>query len=128
MLDVTTDNALVYADAVLIPVQAEDSSIKALRLLLSQIQLVNEDLREEPVELLGLVVSLLRRPPSLLARSVIDAFENSFDIPVLTTVALAVSIPETWRLHNPVLDHAGDSEQAGAYRSLAAAVTRAAGL
>src|SRR5712691_11865854 len=61
-LDILTDNALTAADGVLIPVQAEDSSLRALRLLLGQVNALETELRRErPLKLHGLVVSMLDR-------------------------------------------------------------------
>ena len=124
-LDILTDNALTAADGVLVPVQAEDSSIKALRLLLAQIEAVDADLRETPLELHGMVVSMLRRPPSLLAKSVLEAFE-AMPLPVLTTVPLAVVVTEAWRVGQTVLAYAPESEHAEAYRTLAKVIDGAA--
>lgn len=121
-LDILTDNALAAADGVLIPVQAEDSSLKALRLLLPQIASVDADLRETPLELHGLVVSLLRRPPTKLAESVLSELEQLDGLPVLGTVPLGVVVTEAWRVGRTVVDYAPDSEHAQVYRALAKAL------
>src|SRR5262249_5527655 len=72
--DILTDNALTAADGLLVPVQAEDSSLHALELLLAQVAAVDADLRDRPLHIHGLVVSLLRRPPSTLARTALARF------------------------------------------------------
>lgn len=118
-LDILTDNALTAADGVLIPVQAEDSSMRALRLLLAQIDAVDADLRERPLNLHGLVVSQLRRPPSILARSVLDAFGALEDLPVIAVVPQSVTIAEAWRAGQPVVVTAPGSEHAEVYRLIA---------
>ncbi|MFJ2477755.1 ParA family protein [Streptomyces sp. NPDC087659] len=118
-LDILTDNALTAADGVLIPVQAEDSSLKALRLLLPQISSVDVDLRDTPLRLHGLVISLLRRPPTKLAESVIGELESLQGLPILGTVPLGVVVTEAWRSGRTVVDYAPDSEHAQVYRSLA---------
>jgi chromosome partitioning protein len=125
-LDILTDNALAAADGVLIPVQAEDSSLKALRLLLAQVEAVDGDLRERPLVLHGLVVSLLRRPPSTLARTVLDQFAQLPELPVLGTVPLSVTITEAWRHGRTVVDYAPESEHAGVFRQLARVLDGAA--
>jgi chromosome partitioning protein len=125
-LDILTDNALAAADGVLIPVQAEDSSLKALRLLLAQVEAVDGDLRKQPLVLHGLVVSLLRRPPSTLARSVLAQFAQLPDLPVLGTVPLSVTITEAWRHGRTVVDYAPDSEHASVFRQLARVLDGAA--
>lgn len=118
-LDILTDNALTAADGVLIPVQAEDSSLKALRLLLPQIASVDADLRDKPLQLHGLVVSLLRRPPTKLAESVLAELEQLEGLPILGTVPLGVVVTEAWRSGRTVVEYAPDSEHAQAYRALA---------
>jgi chromosome partitioning protein len=118
-LDILTDNALTAADGVLIPVQAEDSSLKALRLLLPQISSVDTDLRDNPVHIHGLVVNLLRRPVNKLAESVLDRFAELDGLPVVGTVPLSVAVTEAWRYGRTVVDYAPDSEHAEVYRSLA---------
>ncbi|MFF0698666.1 ParA family protein [Streptomyces tendae] len=124
-LDILTDNALAAADGVLIPVQAEDSSLKALRLLLPQIASVDADLRDKPLQLHGLIVSLLRRPATKLAESVIAEFEQLDGLPILGTVPLGVIVGEAWRSGRTVVDYAPDSEHAQAYRTIAKVLTEA---
>lgn len=118
-LDILTDNALTAADGVLVPVQAEDSSLKALRLLLPQIASVDADLRDAPVHIHGLVVNLLRRPPGILARSVLAEFATLDGLPIIGTVPVSVIITEAWRYGRTVVDYAPDSEHAEVYRTLA---------
>jgi chromosome partitioning protein len=123
-LDILTDNALTAADGVLIPVQAEDSSLKALELLLPQIASVDADLRHTPLELHGLVVNLLRRPTSKLADSVLDELKSLDGLPILGTIPLSVIITEAWRYGRTPVDYAPDSEHAQAYRSIAKVLDR----
>jgi chromosome partitioning protein len=119
-LDILTDNALAAADGVLIPIQAEDSSLRAVKLLLTQIDAVDADLRETPLKLHGFVVSQLRRPPTVLARSVIDKIEADSGLPpVLGMVPQGVVVTEAWRMGIPVVEHAPDSEHATVYRTIA---------
>lgn len=118
-LDILTDNSLTAADGVLIPVEAEDSSLKALELLLPQIASVDADLRIKPLELHGLVVSRLRRPASLIAQSTLAEFAKLDGLPVLATVPLSVTITEAWRYGRTTVDYAPDSEHADAYRAVA---------
>lgn len=121
-LDILTDNALAAADGVLIPVQAEDSSLKALGLLLPQIASVDADLRVKPLELHGLVVNLLRRPASTLAKSVLAELEALDGLPILATVPQSVTVTEAWRYGRTVVDYAPESEHAEAYRTIAKAL------
>lgn len=123
-LDVLTDNALTAADGLLIPVQAEDSTLRALRLLMAQVNAVEADLRDTPLEMGGLVVSLLRRPPSLLARSVLEQLDGLDGMRVLATVPLGVTVTEAWRSGQTVGAYAPQSEHATAYRAIAAAIAK----
>lgn len=125
-LDILTDNALSAADGVLIPVQAEDSSLRALRLLLAQIDALESELHRPPLTLHGLVVSMLDRgaggaPRSNVGRSVVAEFE-ALPLPVLATIPRGVVVTEAWRVGQPVSMYAPDSEHAGIYRDLAKAI------
>jgi chromosome partitioning protein len=125
-LDILTDNALTAADGVLVPVQAEDSSLYALRLLLAQVTALEAELRREPLIMHGLVVSMLERGPegrakSRLGQSVLDAFD-ALPLPVLATVPRGVPVTEAWRMGITVPQHAPASEHAAAYALLAKAL------
>ena len=122
-LDVLTDNALTAADGVLIPVQAEDSSLHALRLLLAQIDALEAELRRTPLVLHGLVVSMLDRGRGGLARSnvgrsVVEEFSR-LGLPILGTVPRGVAVTEAWRFGQTVGEYAPESEHAEVYRALA---------
>jgi chromosome partitioning protein len=125
-LDILTDNALAAADGVLIPVQAEDSSLRALGLLLPQIAAVDADLRERPLVLHGLVVNLLGRPANKLAERVLQRFGALDGLPVLASVPLSASITEAWRHGRTITDYAPDSEHATIYQTLAKTLEAAA--
>lgn len=126
-LDILTDNALAAAHGAFIPVQAEDSSITALKLLLPQVAAVDADLRDTPLELHGLVVNLLRRPVTKLAESVLNVFATYEDLPIVGTVSQSTTtVGEAWRYGRTVVDYAPDSEQAGVYRKLASILENAA--
>jgi chromosome partitioning protein len=125
-LDILTDNALTAADGVLIPAQAEDSSLHALRLLLGQIQALEAELRREPLVMHGLVVSMLERgsggrAKSRIGQSVLDAFDT-LPLPVLATIPRGVAVTEAWRMGLTVAEHSPASEHAGAYALLAKAL------
>lgn len=125
-LDILTDNALTTADGVVIPVQAEDSSLHALELLLEQIAAIEEAVRDEPLTLHGLVVSMLERgrggqARSTIGRTVIQAFE-AMPLPILASVPRGVPVTEAWRVGQTVTAYAPASEHAAAYRALAKAL------
>lgn len=133
-LDILTDNALNAADEALIPVQAEDSSLHAVKLLLAQIEALEADLRaDRPLERLSLVVSMLERGPggkakSLVGRSVLQAFEElpqaSGDRPlrIVATIPRATMLTEAWRYGQAAGEYAPGSEHAAEYAALAKAL------
>jgi chromosome partitioning protein len=122
-LCVLTDNALVAADGVLIPVQAEDSSLLALRILLGQVEALESEVRGTRLVLHGLVVSMLERGPgglarSNLGRSVITELDR-LPLPVLATIPRGVVVGEAARVGQLVVSYAPESEHAELYRGLA---------
>jgi chromosome partitioning protein len=123
-LDALTDNALAAADGVLIPVQPERSSVRALRLLLDQIQTLETQLRRAPIELHGTVPSCYRRPLSVVSRTVMTELDE-LSLPVLAHLPLSVTVTEGWEAGQPVTITAPKSEQAGQYRIVARALDAA---
>lgn len=128
-----TDNALVAircpgpddqheGGAVLIPVQAEDSSLDALRLLFDQIRTVEDELRVR-VDVAGLVVNLYDGRRGRIATSTLDAYRAMDGLDVLAVIGDRTAIRESWRLHAPVVEHAPSSDAAGWYRDLAKTLT-----
>ncbi|WP_415648538.1 ParA family protein [Stackebrandtia soli] len=127
-LGALTDGALVAArtDAtrtgrVVIPVQAEDSSLDALRLLLTQIATLSDVLGVR-IDIAGIVVNLFDRRRGAVVTSTMDAFAAG-EIDVLAVIGDRKEIREGWRRRSPVIVHAPDSEVAGWYRDLAARLT-----
>jgi chromosome partitioning protein len=122
-LGALTDAALVAARTdgehtgqVLIPVQAEDSSLDALRLLLRQIATISQVLGIQ-VPVAGLVVNLYDARRGRVATSMLEVFQKRND--VLAVIGDRKEIREGWRLKEPVVVHAPDSEPAGWFRDLA---------
>ncbi|MEU0876808.1 ParA family protein [Nocardia brasiliensis] len=132
-LGLLNDNALVAArrrpatdrvrGKIAIPVQAEDSSIRALRLLLRQITTLAEALSQPgqaPVEfdLAGLIVNLYDGRKGRIATSTLEAFQDH-RLGVLAVFKDLKEVREAWRLHTTVIEHAPESETAAGYRALA---------
>ncbi|MGH3501825.1 MAG: ParA family protein [Nocardioidaceae bacterium] len=127
-LDILTDNALTAADGVLIPVQAEDSSLRALHLLLAQIQALEAELRRPQLTLHGLVLSMVDRgtggrPRSNVGRSVLTELDQ-LPLPIQATVPRGAVVTEAWRVGQPVVTYAPTSEHATVYRTLAEALDK----
>lgn len=122
-LGALTDAALVaartdaeHSGSLMIPVQAEDSSFDALRLLLRQVTTLADALQIR-VEVGGLVVNLYDGRRGRVATSMLAAFQRRND--VLVIIGDRKEIREGWRLKQPVVVHAPTSEAAGWYRELA---------
>lgn len=129
-LGALTDDALVAArtDAqrrggVLIPVEAEDSSLDALRLLLRQINTLNSVLGIQ-VGIDGLVVNKYDARRGKVATSTLSAYENHATLDVLAVIRDRKEVREGWRLKKPVVTHASDSEAADWFRDLAKRVDK----
>ncbi|MEV6073426.1 AAA family ATPase [Nocardia sp. NPDC052001] len=105
---------------IVIPVQAEDSSLEALRLFLRQLVTLQEGLRIQ-VDISGLVVNLYDRRKGGIATSTMAAFEQH-PLDVLAVFKDRKELREAWRAHKTVLDYAPDSEIADGFRALAVRV------
>lgn len=124
-LGVITDNALYAArrrgprgGGVLIPIAAEDSSIRALRLLLMQVSTMADALRID-LDVLGMIVSLYDPRRGRIVTSTLEAFRALSEPPVLEVIPDLKEIREAWREGRTVLDYAPDCEQANRFRTLA---------
>ncbi|MBF6347342.1 ParA family protein [Nocardia cyriacigeorgica] len=102
---------------IVIPVQAEDSSIRALRLFLRQVTTLQEALKVE-LNIEGLVVNLYDGRKGRIATSTLAAFE-SHPLGVLAVFKDLKEVRESWRLHTTVAAHAPDSDTAAGFRELA---------
>lgn len=135
-LDILTDNALVAADGLLIPVQPNNTSLRALRLLIEQLGVVEEELTLPRRELFGLVPGIYRRPLSALARYKMQQLEEygrpedpQVDpLPILAHLPLAAVVEEAWLSGETVVDYKPTAPIADAYRRIAIRLDVAAGL
>lgn len=126
-LGALTDAALVAARTgpqrigrVVIPVQSEDSSLDALRLLLRQLDTLSQVLAIE-VPVAGLVVNQYDARRGRVATSMMEVFNQRDD--VLAVLGDRKEIREGWRIKQSVIEHAPDSAPAGWYRDLAQRIT-----
>lgn len=123
-LGALTDNALVAArhgrGGIAIPVQSEDSSLKALKLLYRQLDSLQTGLRIG-VDTLGLVINLYDGRRGKVVTSTRESLER-LGAPILGTVGDRTVVREAWRVHLPVIEHAPGSEAAGWYREIAKAL------
>lgn len=109
------------AGGMIVPVEAEDSSIRALRLLIRQMGTLT-DVMGVDIDVLGLVPSRVDVRGGNIVTSVLTAFKELGDPPVIAEIRVRKEIREAWRAKVPVLEYAPDSEAAQWYRDLAKAV------
>ena len=102
---------------IIVPVQAEDSSIRALRLFLRQVTTLQEALKVD-LDIAGLVVNLYDGRKGRIATSTLSAFE-SHPLGVLAVFKDLKEVRESWRMHTTVVEHAPTSETADGFRALA---------
>ena len=104
--------------ALVIPVQAEDSSLDALRLLLRQVTTLSQVLRLE-IPLKGLVVNMYDGRRGRIATGMLELYMRRPEQDVLVVIHDRKEVREAWRRHSPVVDSAPDSMAAGWYDKLA---------
>lgn len=127
-LGATTDAALIAArhrpghrGGLIVPVEAEDSSIRALRLLLRQVGTLCQ-VMDVDIQVLGLLPSRLDLRDGLMTTSVLQALHDLGSPPVLAEIRKRKEVREAWRAKVPVTEYAPDSEVAQWFRELAKAV------
>ena len=76
-------NALVAAQAVLIPVQAEPRSIRATERMLGAVQLAQRKLKRPALRILGLLLTMTS--PNNVAREAVETLRATYGDLVLTT-------------------------------------------
>lgn len=127
-LGVITDAALVAARrregrraGIVVPVEAERSSIRALRLLLRQIGILSMEM-DVDLDVLGLVPSRFGVQDGRSVNAMLDAFRQLGQPPVIAEIRRRAPIREAWEANQSVIEYAPRSEEAGWYRELAKTV------
>ena len=126
-LGALTDNGLVASrrredgqlgGGVIIPVQAEDSSIKALKLLFKQIRTLEDEFGLD-LNILGLVINLYDKRRGGVATSCRQAFMNMDGVRVLAEIGDRTTIREIWRFHTPVQEREPKSDFTAKFETFA---------
>jgi chromosome partitioning protein len=117
-LDVLTNNALAASHGILVPVQPDRTSIRALRLLRDQIKYVEQTVNRPPITYYGIVPGLYRRPISHYATAAMNDL-HGFNIPVLSHLPLGVVMNEAAAYGVPVTTFAPETVQAESFRQIA---------
>ncbi|TVT21981.1 ParA family protein [Amycolatopsis rhizosphaerae] len=118
-LDLLTNNALAATHGILVPVQPDRTSIRALRLLNDQLAFVQQAVNRDPIPYFGVVPGLYRRPMSSYAAAALNELQ-SFGYPLLPHVPLGVVMNEAAAHGVPVTTFAPETTQAVAFRQIAA--------
>lgn len=118
-LDVLTNNALAATNGILVPVQPDRTSIRALRLLHEQVSYLEQTVDRDPISYDGLVPGLYRRPMSSYAATALEEL-HEFGIPLLAHLPLGVVVNEAAERGVPVTTFAPETVQASALRQIAA--------
>jgi len=120
-----TEAALVAARSrkgkkagVLVPVEAEDSSIRALRLLLRQVVTLEKLMRID-IGVLGIIPSRFDVRDGEVVTSTLSAFRELGRPPVIAEIRKRTDIRHAWRAKVPVLEYAPKCEASGWYRDWA---------
>ena len=117
-LGLPTLNALVAADDVLIPAQAEYLSVEGLGQLLSNVKLINENL-ESNINVLGAVITMHMRR-NKVSQDVEKELRRNFPNYVFDAVIpRATALAESHKYGRTVLRHAPNSKAVNAFRELA---------
>lgn len=101
---------------IVIPVEAEDSSLTALRLLLRQIATL-QDVVGITLTIAGLVVNMYDARRGRIATTTLEAYRNH-RLPVLGVFGQRKEITEAWRAKQTVIQYAPHSRIATGYRQL----------
>jgi chromosome partitioning protein len=117
-LDLLTNNALAATHGVLVPVQPDRTSIRALRLLREQIAHLEQMIDRDPIVYYGLVPGLYRKPMSGYAHDALRQL-HGLGIPMLAHVPVGVVVNEAAQRGQPVTTYAPHSPQAEAFRQIA---------
>ncbi|MEC3982423.1 ParA family protein [Amycolatopsis sp. H20-H5] len=118
-LDVLTNNALAASHGILVPVQPDKTSIRALRLLGDQVRYVEQTVGRPPIVYYGVVPGLYRRPISHYAAAALQEL-YTFGIPMLSHLPLGVVMNEAAAHGVPVTTYAPETLQALSFREIAA--------
>jgi chromosome partitioning protein len=117
-----TVNALVAADRVIVPVQAEYLALEGLVQFLDTLALVRRELNPA-LELSGLLITMHDERTRLAHDVERELREHFSELVFETVIPRSVRVAEAPSYGRPVTDHAPDSHGSVAYRALAREVT-----
>lgn len=115
-LGLLTDNAIYASRQVLVPIQAEDTSIRALEILLDQIYSLEEALRVE-VKVLGILPNMVE--DTKLAKGILKFLRESLPITFPFEVRKRVKLKEAWAQGQSIFKYDPKSDLIQVYAMLA---------
>lgn len=115
-LSLMNQNALVYADSVLVPVSCDYLSLVGVKQVLKTLKNVREHLKHE-VALLGVLPTFFDVRNSI-ARQCIDSLQEHFGERCLTPVRVNTKLREAPSVRKTIFEHAPDSHGALDYLAL----------
>lgn len=120
-LGLLTDNALLACENLLIPAEAEDTSIRALDLLFKQIDSLEENFSEASINERAIVVSNVDYPLDGEQKDMLEWFDDNFSefIPVFE-VRNRAAIKRAWNNGHSIFGHEEDSDMEDELHSIAA--------
>lgn len=118
-LGLLSDNALVAARRALIPIQPEDTSLRALELFMDQVNSLTAGLGVT-VAILGLVVN--QEDDTLVSRRTLETVARVVPVPILARIRRRTKLREAWASGQPITVSDAHSEVANVFRQLAVAV------
>lgn len=119
-LGLLTDNALLACENLLIPAEAEDTSIRALDLLFKQVDSLEANFSEASINEQALVVSNVDYPLDGEQKGMLEWFETQFAeyIPVFE-VRNRAAIKRAWNNGNSIFGHDEESDMEDELDSIA---------
>ena len=127
-LGVLVVNALVAADEVLVPLQAEYLATESVGLILDQVQLMRRSGLNPDLKIAGILLTMVDSRTTI-NREAVDYARKVFGsrVPVFQTmIKRSVRFPESQSQHQPILQYERGGEGARAYRTLAEELLAAA--
>ena len=116
-LEVTTCNAIVAADYVLIPVQTETGALDGLAALYEVVEQLGQD--HGPLRILGCVPTM-HDARTVLHDQLLKTLQSHEHLrPTKTLIKRSVTVTEAFTMRRPLLDYAPKSEAAAAFELLA---------
>lgn len=118
-LDITTDNALLWAEGVVVPVDIDEFSLDALKLLFVQVATLMEEMRRQAPVYRGLVMNRVVKPMSAYNRSIYEAMHAMQSIDVIAEIPMRSSLAEARTEGKTIVQYAPRVDVAQMYRDLA---------